>query len=185
MELTSACVVLGAVLLTIEPNRPQFFRYESFNLTCGGAGWMLMRTPSQPVFPCDPKGRRNVSSCINRSAHMSDSDRYWCQSQSGECSNGLDITVTTGVVILEIPALPVTAGGKVTLTCSHKERHDPKSSSNFSAKFYRNGTFIGQQPNGELTFTSISKENEGFYKCEHPTAGQSPESWLAVEGSLT
>ncbi|CAG5881129.1 unnamed protein product, partial [Menidia menidia] len=85
----------GAVLLTIEPNRPQFFRYESFNLTCGGAGWMLMRTPSQPVFVCDRGGKRNGSSCINRSAHMSDSDRYWCLSQSGETSNGLDIIVTS------------------------------------------------------------------------------------------
>ncbi|XP_072232076.1 uncharacterized protein [Leuresthes tenuis] len=185
MELVSVCLLIGAASLTIQPDRNQFFLYESFNLTCDTpgsfSGWTVIRNTSEPLAPCEDWGRKNGSSCINRSVYKSDSGLYWCQSEQGNCSNALSITVTTGTVILESPAVAVTEGNKVQLNCSYKGRYELKSSSNFTAKFFRNGTFIGEQPDGKMSLFGVSRADEGFYKCEHPTIGQSPQSWLAVK----
>ncbi|KAM4537242.1 low affinity immunoglobulin gamma Fc region receptor II-like [Odontesthes bonariensis] len=185
MELVSTCLFIGAALLTIQPDRSQFFRYESFNLTCAPpgnfSGWTVIRNTSEPFAPCKAWGRQNGSSCINRSVYKSDTGLYWCQSEQGHCSNALHITVTTDTVILESPSLPVTEGKNVELTCSCRGRYEPTSSSNFTAKFFRNDTFIGEQPGGKMRLLGVSPSHEGFYECEHPTRGRSPQSWLAVK----
>ncbi|KAM4536728.1 low affinity immunoglobulin gamma Fc region receptor II-like [Odontesthes bonariensis] len=185
MEPVSVCLFIGAASLTIQPDRSQFFRYESFNLTCAPpgsfSGWTVIRNTSEPFAPCKAWGRQNGSSCINRSVYKSDTGLYWCQSEQGHCSNALHITVTTNTVILESPSLPVTEGKNVELTCSCRGRYEPTSSSNFTAKFFRNDTFIGEQPGGKMRLLEVSPSHEGFYECEHPTRGRSPQSWLAVK----
>nr|XP_004576180.1 uncharacterized protein LOC101474494 isoform X2 [Maylandia zebra] len=172
-------------VLTIQPDRTQFFRYESFNLTCGAPGnftsWRVKRNTSTGSFvPCQNNwGRPNGSSCINPKVFSLDSGLYWCESEL-ECSNVLNISVDTGVVILESPALPVTEGDKVILRCSYKEIWVQHSSSDFNATFYRNGIFIGRLPEGQMILETVSKSHEGFYKCQHPTKGASPQTWLGI-----
>ncbi|XP_054912156.1 Fc receptor-like protein 5 isoform X1 [Poeciliopsis prolifica] len=184
MELGSVCLLLVATL-SIEPNRRQFFRYEAFKLSCSVPGnfgnWTVMRNASNKLTSCEYWGRPNGSSCINHSVYKSDTGLYWCQSEQGECSNVLNITINTGVVILESPALPVTVGDDVTLRCSFKERYDPTSSSHFSATFYRNGVFIGTEPEGEMILRNVSMSSKGFYKCKHPSRGESLDAWLDVK----
>lgn len=85
-------------------------------------------------------------------------------------------------MILESPTLPVEEGDQVTLRCSHKGRYDVWSTSDFNAAFYRDGVFIGNRPEGKMILQSVSKDDQGSYKCQHPTAGESPQSLLVVTG---
>uniref|UniRef100_A0A671TNB0 Ig-like domain-containing protein n=1 Tax=Sparus aurata TaxID=8175 RepID=A0A671TNB0_SPAAU len=82
---------------------------------------------------------------------------------------------STGSVILESPAVPVKDGDAVTLRCRNKE-----TSTNLKADFYKHGHLIRSSSTGKLTIHSVSKSDEGFYKCRISGAGESPERWLAL-----
>ncbi|XP_049424629.1 Fc receptor-like protein 5 isoform X2 [Epinephelus fuscoguttatus] len=177
MEITSLCLLLSATL-SIRPDKSQFFRYDRIYLSCdappNSTGWTLRKhNSSETPEPCE-------NGCMLDDVYPSDSGVYWCESEQGKCSNTINITVTAGVVILESPALPVTEGDEVTLSCTHKERYSKYPTSNFTATFYKNNTFISTEPDGILTLQVVSTSDEGFYKCEHPTKGESPQSWLGV-----
>ncbi|XP_026208219.1 uncharacterized protein LOC113157141 [Anabas testudineus] len=195
-SLTSLCPIflfcfmaeLQTATLNIRPNKSQFFWYEPLSLSCmvtgNSSGWTLKRNTSNKIFePCSPGwGVPKESSCTIEDAYPSDSGVYWCESEFGESSNIIDISITDGVVILEIPALPVTEGDRVTLYCQYKEEDNNEIFTNFSANFYKNGVFIGAA--GNFTLVSVSKADEGFYKCEHPSKEESPQSWLAVNSKV-
>ncbi|XP_027143440.1 uncharacterized protein LOC104939334 isoform X1 [Larimichthys crocea] len=177
MEATSLCLIISATL-SISPDKSQFFRYDRINLTCASPensiGWTLRRNvSSKALFPC--KG-----DCILDDVYPTDTDWYWCQSEDGKCSNVVSINVTAGAVILESPALPVTEGDKVTLHCRYKERYAKNSTSDFPAKFFRGGVFVGIEPTGKKILPAVSKYDEGSYMCQHPMKGKSPESRLVV-----
>ena len=84
---------------------------------------------------------------------------------------------SAGSVILESPALPVMEGNPVTLRCRNKT-----PSTNLTADFYKDGLFNRSSSTGEMIIYSVSKCDEGLYKCNISGAGESPESWLAVRG---
>ncbi|XP_022625355.1 low affinity immunoglobulin gamma Fc region receptor III-like isoform X2 [Seriola dumerili] len=189
MDISTLCLFLSATL-SIHPDRSQFFRYETFTLSCAVPGnsssWTLKRNTSSGSFvSCEVGwGRLRGSSCSILGVYSSDTGVYWCESKEGERSNVLDISVNSGTVLLESPALPVTEGDKVTLRCSVKGRYEEKSKSDFNATFYRNGVFIGIHSEGTMILPAVSKSDEGFYKCRHPTKGESPQSLLAVRGDV-
>ncbi|XP_070849828.1 high affinity immunoglobulin epsilon receptor subunit alpha-like [Chaetodon trifascialis] len=81
-------------------------------------------------------------------------------------------------VIMESPVHPVTEGDAVTLRCRKQE-----TSSDLKADFFKDGHLIRNSSAGEMTIHSVSKSDEGLYKCSISGAGESPESWLLVEAS--
>ncbi|KAM6949229.1 Fc receptor-like protein 5 [Aplochiton taeniatus] len=125
-------------------------------------------------------GSPQGASCTITSVVPSDSGVYWCESDSGEHSDAVNITVTAGAVILESPVHPVTEGDAVTLKCLVKDGR--ATSSKLTADFYKDGSLIRTESTGEMTLPAVSKSDEGLYKCHNSDLGESPESWLAVRG---
>ncbi|KAL7875662.1 hypothetical protein AOLI_G00106250 [Acnodon oligacanthus] len=119
------------------------------------------------------------STCNISSLNTSHTGVYWCESESGESSNPVNITVTNGLVILHSPVHPVTEGDPLTLHCLYR---NPKTS-NLTAEFYKNGSLLQTQTTGEMTIRTVSKSDEGLYHCKNPEKGESPQSWISVRGS--
>ncbi|XP_029028945.1 low affinity immunoglobulin gamma Fc region receptor II-like [Betta splendens] len=189
MEITSFYPLMSAIL-SIQPDRTQFFRYEKLSVSCSASGnvvaWTVKRNVSTGSdLSCGADwGRWDGSQCLIRSLYPADTGLYWCESESGESSDVLSITVNADDVILEVPSLPVKEGDTVTLRCSHKQRHAAFSTSDFKATFYKDGVFIGTEPEGTVLLPSVSTSDQGFYRCEHPSKGKSPQSHLRVTGDV-
>ncbi|KAM4611880.1 low affinity immunoglobulin gamma Fc region receptor II-b-like isoform 3-T3 [Polymixia lowei] len=182
MEITALCLIVAS--LRVNPYRSQFFEYESVSLSCeessNSVGWMFKRNLSAAGNTSDCSadcGRTDGSRCFISDVFHCDSGVYWCESGLGECSNAVNITVTGGAVILESPVLPVMEGDDVTLCCR------TQTPSNLTADFYKDGSLIGTESTGEMIIHSVSRSDEGLYKCNTWDLGESPESWLAVRGS--
>uniref|UniRef100_A0A671TMV9 Ig-like domain-containing protein n=1 Tax=Sparus aurata TaxID=8175 RepID=A0A671TMV9_SPAAU len=143
MEVASLCLIISANL-SIHPDRSQFFRYERISLSC----------TSQPCKGGFGDPRDSV--CTIRNADPSDTGVYWCESEQGECSKPINITVAEDDVILESPSHPVTEGDTVTLRCSYKKRTQYNPTSDFSATFSKNGEFFGTEPAGKMILSSLS-----------------------------
>lgn len=79
-------------------------------------------------------------------------------------------------VILQIPVLPLKEGDNVTLIC----RAD--RSSDLSADFYKNGSFIRTEPTGHMTIHNVSISDGGLYECNISGVGASQVSQLFVRG---
>ncbi|XP_029939119.1 uncharacterized protein LOC115381695 [Salarias fasciatus] len=182
MEVPSLCVLLAT--LSVSPDRSQFFRYDRVVLNCSStsSGWTVKRTTRKHVDQACGNGWSvpGNSSCTIRFTYPSHTGVYWCESEQGGCSSRVNLTVADRSVILESPAHGVMEGGNVTLRCSYKEEEDRQSTSMFNASFFKDGVFKGTDGRGTLTLTGVSTAQQGFYKCKHPTKGESAESWLAV-----
>ncbi|CAK6982044.1 low affinity immunoglobulin gamma Fc region receptor II-like [Scomber scombrus] len=171
--------VSDAVFLRITPNRQQHFQLASVSLNCDGIDDSIqlrgIRTNDKFTPACQIKRTQTGSFCTIDRAFPGDSGEYWCETNGGERSNSISITVTGGSVILESPVLPVTEGDNVTLRC-----RDKKNSTNLQADFYKDGVLMQSSPVAEMTINSVSKSDEGLYRCSISDGGTSPESWLAV-----
>ncbi|XP_035464589.1 low affinity immunoglobulin gamma Fc region receptor II-a-like [Scophthalmus maximus] len=180
MDVASLCLFLYLLInsfdsvqarasLTVSPNKSQFFKYDSFRVSCSEDEWRVMRRAEDgEVHAC-------LSSCpVDVAFPDTDSGVYWCQGELGATSNHVNITVTGGLLILESPALPVTEGGDVTLYCRSKFSRN-------KADVHKDGVhFALTSFHGNLTIRNVSKSDEGRYTCSDPELGQSPESWLTV-----
>ncbi|XP_028420583.1 Fc receptor-like protein 1 [Perca flavescens] len=155
------------------------FEGQPVSLSCeeddSSAGWTLRRNTSRETrAECKDWGISAGSSCNIDYMLPSDSGVYWCESREGATSNSITITVTGGPVILQSPVLPVMEGEDLTLTCR------TKMSSNRSADFYKDGSFIRTEPAGHMTIHHVSRSDEGLYKCLISSVGESPPSWVSV-----
>ncbi|XP_047242310.1 low affinity immunoglobulin gamma Fc region receptor II-like isoform X2 [Girardinichthys multiradiatus] len=187
------CILLLAhaastAYLQVLPNRSQFFQYESvsFRLNCdqqaNPAAWRVKRNTSKQINALCPSyftGRKE-SKCILNDLYEADTGVYWCESEAGKSSNAINITVTDGELILESPALPVMEGHDLVLRCRTRI-----VSENLLTKFYKDERFIGSSWTGNITLHSVSKSDEGLYRCYISGAGESPDSWLSVRGQET
>uniref|UniRef100_A0A4W6DX71 Immunoglobulin subtype domain-containing protein n=1 Tax=Lates calcarifer TaxID=8187 RepID=A0A4W6DX71_LATCA len=82
------------VFLRIEPNKLQFFEYDSISLKCEGihspAEWKVMRRITSDITECESStGSLNIPA-----AFVSHSGEYWCENAEGERSNTVNISVT-------------------------------------------------------------------------------------------
>ncbi|XP_039678244.1 Fc receptor-like protein 5 isoform X2 [Perca fluviatilis] len=174
-------ITMATASLTVSPSRSQMFRGQSVSLSCeeddSSAGWTLRRntTGDTGTRKCvDWGGKPAGSSCKISYMVPGDSGVYWCESREGATSNSINITVTGGPVILQSPVLPVMEGEDLTLTCKTKR------SSNLPAGFYKDGSFIRTEPAGHMTIHHVSRSDEGLYKCNISSVGESPPSWVSV-----
>uniref|UniRef100_A0A671TNF3 Ig-like domain-containing protein n=1 Tax=Sparus aurata TaxID=8175 RepID=A0A671TNF3_SPAAU len=174
-------LVSDALLLRIDPNRQQHFEYHTVSFHCeGGDGSSQLRRvrSSEEINPeCQNKRTSTGFVCTISNIYIADSGEYWCKTKGGQISNSVNITVTAGSVILDSPALPVSEGDALTLSCK-----DKTTTPHLSAVFYRDDVKKESSSTGELIINSANKSHEGLYKCIIPGAGESPESLLAVRG---
>ncbi|XP_053199245.1 Fc receptor-like B [Scomber japonicus] len=160
------------------------FKGESVSLSCeeddSSAGWKLRRNTTRDTRKeCgDGWGMQVSSTCVISVTFPSHSGVYWCESREGATSNSINITVTGGPVILQSPVLPVMEGDDVTLHCKTKTYNLP-------AGFYKDGSLIRTEPAGHMTIHHVSKSDEGLYKCNISSHGESPSSWISVTEKST
>ncbi|XP_024865727.1 low affinity immunoglobulin gamma Fc region receptor II-a [Kryptolebias marmoratus] len=186
MEITTLCAVVAS--LGLFPNRSQFFQYESvsFSMNCGQqgdtSGWRVKRNTSRRTNQDCPSSwdRKSKFYCYFDCLYEADSGVYWCESEAEKCINAINITVTAGALILEIPALPVMEGEAVTLQC----RTMMALAETLITEFYKDEVLIGSSSTGNITLHSVTKLDEGLYKCNIPGIGESPKSWLSVRAGL-
>ncbi|XP_059399236.1 high affinity immunoglobulin gamma Fc receptor I-like isoform X4 [Carassius carassius] len=172
------------VSLIVSPSTTQHFTSVSLSLSCeeqsNSGRWRMRRYTDGwgRLEGCSSVGGSQTgSTCSIRKTIPEDTGVYWCESESGENSHPVNITVHPGV-ILESPVHPVTEGETLTLRCLYKY----STPANLRADFYKDGSLIQSQTT-EMIISTVSKSDEGFYSCKHRERGESPESWISVTAS--
>ncbi|MED6295417.1 hypothetical protein CHARACLAT_031651 [Characodon lateralis] len=168
----------SAVALSISPDLQQFFRDQSVKLTCedqvDSDVLVVKRNRGGPSESCGAEfGRLSALSCF-LPAHQTFSGSYWCEARTGDRSDPVSISVSDGGLILLIPALPVTTGSDVTLSCREKNKGI------VSAYFFFNGSHLGSEPKPELLLHKVQPSDGGSYWCSTDEFGSSPQGLLRV-----
>ncbi|XP_070404445.1 high affinity immunoglobulin gamma Fc receptor I [Nothobranchius furzeri] len=166
-----------AVLPEVFPDRLQFFEFESVSVRCEGVSGSSTQTVWKKLkTSCFSEAcNSSAPSCTVNPAFERDSGEYWCGTGEGGQRGAVNISVTAGLVILDIPATPAAEGSNLTLRCI-----DKTSELVHITDFYKDGVYHKIGYKSHMTLQNISKSDEGRYKCSISGKGESPESWLAV-----
>ncbi|XP_061566390.1 uncharacterized protein LOC133420651 isoform X2 [Cololabis saira] len=163
--------------LVVYPPRVQHFTSESVLLRCEGNSteWSIASVPDS-FYYCDYDIMRG--SCTIRVTRPYDAV-YWCESETGDHSNAVNITVVAGDVILVSPIHLVHEGTSVTLGCKLRTQ-------NFTSAvvFDKNDKRIQDSSRPEMKIAAATQSDEGFYRCEH-SGEASPPSWMSVKPSTS
>ncbi|XP_068456881.1 low affinity immunoglobulin gamma Fc region receptor III-A-like [Clinocottus analis] len=179
LKVLQTCPTVDAAFPQVVPDRQQLFRTDSLSVSCEGleglTGWRVMRRIRGEAKTCAVDWSSSTGPCDIKDIYPAfDSGEYWCEIGAKK-SNTVNITVTEGPVVLESPVHPVVEGEAVTLRC-----RDEQPSSDLTADFFKDGRLMERSSSLNLSFLSVSKFNEGLYKCSISGVGESPESWLTV-----
>ncbi|KAJ4946649.1 hypothetical protein JOQ06_024312 [Pogonophryne albipinna] len=172
----------SAASLTVSPDSVQHFTKTSVSLSCEGNSteWRVMRfTKSDNLYRCFSWGTMTGSTCTITSSWVI--GVFWCESETGQFSNAVNITKYYYEMILVSPVRPVAEGRSVTLSCKFKT-----GTVLYNVDFYKDDKLIQNDTRKELTISAVSKSDEGFYKCKRrePADGwTSPESWFSVKSA--
>ncbi|XP_071062743.1 uncharacterized protein [Pseudochaenichthys georgianus] len=170
----------SAASLTVSPDSVQHFTKTPVSLSCEGTSteWRVRRfSKSNNLYSCSSWGTMNGSTCTISRSWLS--GVYWCESETGQFSNAVNITMKYGEIILVSPVRPVAEGHAVTLSCKFKTE-----TVLYNVDFYKNDKLIQNDTRSELTISAVSKSDEGFYKCKQRDSADgltSPESWFSVK----
>ncbi|XP_067435953.1 low affinity immunoglobulin gamma Fc region receptor III-B-like isoform X1 [Thunnus thynnus] len=177
---------VSAVSLSVRPNLQQLFSDSKLTLRCDedgqtADGWTVKRTAGGKTKQCGTSqqnfGRIEGSSCFISTLLPSDSGVYWCENSSGKISEQINITVTGGQLILEVPALPVLTGSDVTLRCRFRDGFT------HPVNLLKNGEPSRAERTGEFNISNVQQSDEGFYSCSVDLFAESPRSRLRVKAS--
>uniref|UniRef100_A0A3Q3FNY1 Ig-like domain-containing protein n=1 Tax=Labrus bergylta TaxID=56723 RepID=A0A3Q3FNY1_9LABR len=90
--------VSDSLILRLEPNRLQFFEYESLIFHCEGShdptGLKIVHWFKGELVKCNTTVTSKRSSCTIPYIFPEDSGQYWCESGDGKRSDIIHITVT-------------------------------------------------------------------------------------------
>ncbi|KAL7375591.1 hypothetical protein ABVT39_020432 [Epinephelus coioides] len=179
----------SAASLTVSPDRMQHFSREPVSLSCerNSAEWRVSRFSEDGYLRhCSSSSSSSWGTMTGSRCSMDrdwQSGVYWCESETGQFSNAVNITIQYNDIILVSPVHPVTEGDSVTLGCKLRTEKV-----HYIVDFYKNGKLIQSVTGGELTISAVSKSDEGFYKCKGKKSQgwqslTSPESWMSVKSS--
>ncbi|XP_022619841.1 uncharacterized protein LOC111235612 [Seriola dumerili] len=168
--------------LTVIPDRVQHFTYDSVFVSCEGtsAEWRVRGIIDDGSLSSCSDWRMLNRSTFKIETYNPSNAVYWCESESGEFSNAVNITVHDKGVILVSPAHPVTEGGSVTLGCKLQKLKRAQYPSR--VVFYHNDKIVQDDIRVKLNITAVSKSDEGFYRCEY-SGEKSPQSWISVRSA--
>lgn len=94
--------VSDATLLHITPDRLQHFEYESVSFHCEGTAGSTRLRGIRNTEEFEPACVNNRTStgffCTIDKIYLADSGEYWCETEGGERSNSVNISVTGAFV---------------------------------------------------------------------------------------
>ncbi|XP_050961366.1 Fc receptor-like protein 4 [Labeo rohita] len=167
------------VSLIISPSRTQHFTSVSLSLSCEDQSnsdrWTVRRyTDSEQLEDCSSSvwGSQTGSTCTISSTSTSDTGVYWCQSESGENSNPVNITVHSSRSDgLNLMIIGVTAGLTVTfliivflvLLCCYRNNKGVRSRSPSSVSQQQNSSQTSEQNQSDAGNNTLLSGTDHIY----------------------